>query len=101
MVLPGYLISAEAPAGKGFRPLELRWVGEFDIVLPDGMGCDWDTIGEVPAGPGIYAFTVQDDHKLRVTYVGTTTHLWMVTKGIRSYVPIGGHRPDTAPLRAV
>jgi hypothetical protein len=34
-----------------------------------------------PAGPGLYAFTVEDDRELRVAYVGLTSHLWMVTKG--------------------
>lgn len=38
-------------------------------------------MGEVPDAPGLYAFTVEDDHELRVAYVGLTEHLWMVTKG--------------------
>ena len=35
----------------------------------------------VPDAPGLYAFTVEDEHQVRVAYVGLTGHLWMVTKG--------------------
>ena len=49
--------------------------------LADGVGCAWTTVGDVPDSPGLYAFTVSDGSVLRLTYVGLTTHLWMVTKG--------------------
>ncbi len=38
-------------------------------------------MGDVPRGPGIYAFTAGGDDDLRVMYVGLTEELWMVTKG--------------------
>ncbi len=52
----------------------------LDVDLPAGQGAEWTTIGEVPDAPGLYAFTVEDDHQIRVAYVGLTGHLWMVTK---------------------
>ena len=77
---PGHRISSSELAGVGFAPLELR-VLNLDIELPSGLACEWATMGEVPAGPGLYAFTVEDDYEMRVTYVGLTEHLWMVTRG--------------------
>jgi hypothetical protein len=41
-------------------PLELR-IERLDVSLPAGTGCEWTTAGSVPAGPGLYAFTVEDD----------------------------------------
>lgn len=79
-MLPGHPISAEALLAMGFIPHELR-VDEMDIQLPDGLGCNWTTIGTVPDAPGLYAFTVEHDTEVSVTYVGMTEHLWMVTKG--------------------
>jgi hypothetical protein len=78
--LPGHPIAATALFAAGFRPLELT-VGSLHVDLPSGTGCEWTTMGEVPDAPGLYAFTVEDDHELRVAYVGLTEHLWMVTKG--------------------
>jgi hypothetical protein len=40
-----------------------------------------DTVGIVPEGPGHYLFTVEDNDRMHMTYVGLTEHLWMVTKG--------------------
>jgi hypothetical protein len=77
---PGHPATATYLYEAGFRPLELR-VTSLDVELPAGRGCEWTTIGEVPDGPGLYAFTVEDDAHIRVTYVGLTEHLWMVTKG--------------------
>ena len=53
------------------------------VSMPEGVGCEWDTIGQVPAGPGLYAFTVHagSGDWVQVMYAGLTTHLWMVTKG--------------------
>lgn len=73
----------------GFDPRELK-VSSLGVDLRSGNGCEWTTIGEVPAGPGLYAFTVELGHQVRVTYVGRTLHLWMVTKG---RLPDGGSRP--------
>jgi hypothetical protein len=53
----------------------------MNIQLPDGLGCNWTTVGTVPDAPGLYAFTVEHDAQVSVTYVGMTEHLWMVTKG--------------------
>ena len=72
--LPGFAISAPALSCAGFAPLELRFE-RLDIGLPSGLGCEWTTAGSVPAGPGLYAFTVEDDRELRVAYVGLTSHL--------------------------
>lgn len=80
VALPGHPIAATALSAAGFRPLELS-VSGLNVELPSGTGCEWTTIGEVPDSPGLYAFTVEDDHELRVAYVGLTEHLWMVTKG--------------------
>jgi hypothetical protein len=77
---PGHPISAADLARAGFQPLELG-VRSLDVDMPSGRGCEWTTIGEVPQGPGLYAFTVGDDREMRVTYVGRTEHLWMVTRG--------------------
>ena len=78
---PGQPIAAAELAIAGFKPLELL-VRSLDVDLPGGQGCEWTTTTEVPEGPGLYAFTVEDDHEMRVTYVGRTEHLWMVTKGL-------------------
>jgi hypothetical protein len=78
--LPGFAVSALELSAAGFVPLELRFE-RLNIGLPSGLGCEWTTTGCVPAGPGLYAFTVEDDRELRVAYVGLTSHLWMVTKG--------------------
>ena len=78
--LPGTLVSAEELRDMRFIPFDL----EIDdaVSLPFGeTGVNWNTVGDVPASPGVYAFTVEDDEELRVTYVGLTSHLWMVTKG--------------------
>jgi hypothetical protein len=46
--------------------------------------CERDTVGTVPDAPGLYAFTVasRPGMRLGVMYLGMTTHLSMVTKGI-------------------
>jgi hypothetical protein len=85
---PGHPILAAELAEAGFRPLELR-VNSLDMSLPSGLGCEWTTLGEVPDAPGLYAFTVEDDHQMRVAYVGRTSHLWMVTRG---HLPGGAAR---------
>ena len=51
------------------------------VKLSRGLGCEWATIGQVPDSAGLYAFTVEDEHYIRVAYVGLTQHLWMVCKG--------------------
>jgi hypothetical protein len=79
-VWPGHPVTAADLRQAGFRCLELR-VTSLDVNLPAGRGCEWTTTGEVPDAPGLYAFTVEDDHQFRIAYVGLTGHLWMVTKG--------------------
>jgi len=76
---PGHPVTLADLRQAGFRHLELR-VTRLDVDLPAGRGCEWTTIGEVPDSPGLYAFTVEDHHQIRVAYVGLTGHLWMVTK---------------------
>jgi hypothetical protein len=78
--LLGFAVSAPELLVAGFMPLELRFE-RLDVSLPAGTGCEWATAGSVPVGPGLYAFTVEDNRELRVAYVGLTSHLWMVTKG--------------------
>jgi hypothetical protein len=83
----GYGTTAGEMRRLGFFPLDLDFrqtAGE----LADA--CEWTTVGEVPKGPGIYAFTLGTDEELRVMYVGLTEELWMVTKG---RLPSGGARP--------
>jgi len=77
---PGHPVTLADLHQAGFWHLELR-VTRLDVDLPAGRGCEWTTIGEVPDAPGLYAFTVEDNHQIRVAYVGLTGHLWMVTKG--------------------
>ncbi|MDP9434772.1 MAG: hypothetical protein M3P93_06075 [Actinomycetota bacterium] len=78
--LPGTPVSEDELRALGFRPLDLRFASE-PVALTGGAGCSWTTKGDVPDSAGLYAFTVSDGVNLRVTYVGLTTHLWMVTKG--------------------
>ena len=84
--LPGHPVSETELLNEGFSPLRLG-VGSLDVVLSCGVGCEWTTVGEVPTGPGLYAFTVETHEELHVAYVGLTEELWMVTKG---RLPIGG-----------
>jgi hypothetical protein len=86
---PGYLTNATDLRGLGFLPLLLD-VRASDVDLPFGRGCEWTTVGDIPKGPGLYAFTLGDDNDLRVMYIGLTEELWMVTKG---RLPAGGARP--------
>jgi len=84
----GTLVGATDLATMGFRPLKLH-ISKREVNVGDAVGCEWTTIGDVPDAPGLYAFTLQrqDPEELRVAYVGMTTHLWMVTKGL---LPRGG-----------
>lgn len=86
---PGHPASVGHLGEEGFVPLVLD-VRVLDLDLPSGRGCEWTTAGDVPRGPGLYAFTVGEDGDLRVVYVGLTEELWMVTKG---RLPLGGARP--------
>lgn len=84
--IPGTLVHPSDLAGIGFQKCELKNIEP--VKLRNGQnGINWDTVGEVPDSSGIYAFTVEDACQLRVTYVGMTSHLWMVTKG---RLPRGG-----------
>lgn len=84
----GYGTTGAEMRALGFVPLDLQF-RPASIVLADGPGCEWTTLGDVPRGPGIYAFTIGPDEDLRVMYVGLTEELWMVTKG---RLPTGGGR---------
>lgn len=85
---PGFAITAAELAAHGFAALALQF-RPTAVVLPHGPACEWTTTGEVPSGPGLYAFTSGTDD-LRILYVGLTEELWMVTKG---RLPTGGARP--------
>lgn len=85
----GFLISEDDLRAQGFEPLTLEFRA-CDLVLPDGPACEWTTSGDVPKGPGLYAFTVGDGSDLAVLYVGLTQELWMITKG---RTPDGKARP--------
>jgi hypothetical protein len=87
--MPGCVVLVAELREEGFLPLTLE-VRKLDAEYPFSRGCEWTTVGDVPKGPGVYAFTVGDDHNLHVTYVGLTEELWMVTKG---RLPSGGARP--------
>lgn len=88
--LPGHPITDADLASLGFiaHDIVVRATG---VVLPGGAGCEWTTLGDVPDSPGLYAFTVDNGAVQHVTYVGLTTHLWMVTKG--RLPRSGGARP--------
>lgn len=88
--LPGHPISDGELADLGFSPHDI-FVRATGLALPTGLGCEWTTLGAVPDSSGLYAFTVDDGVVLHVTYVGLTTHLWMVTKG--RLPRSGGARP--------
>ena len=87
--LPGHPVSATELQQEGFVPLTLQFRG-LGVDLPCGRGCEWTTVGEVPSGPGVYAFTVEASGLIHVTYVGLSEEIWMVTKG---RLPEGGARP--------
>jgi hypothetical protein len=86
--LPGHVTVGAELGSLGFAPLTLQIRGT--IALFAGTGCEWDTLGTVPNGPGHYLFTVEDDSAIHVTYAGLTGELWMVTKG---RLPDGRSRP--------
>jgi hypothetical protein len=87
MELPGHDVTSLELETIGFLPLTLQI---HCLEVPYGAGCEWTTIGQVPEAPGIYAFTVEADDHMRITYVGKTEHLWMITKG---RLPTGKSRP--------
>lgn len=78
--LPGSPVTATELRELGFAAHELRFDAD-PVAWPGGIGLNWTTLGEVPESPGMYAFTVAEQHQLHVAYVGLTTHLWMITKG--------------------
>lgn len=87
-VLPGTQVTIDELNGLAFLPLKLEFKEPVELEFGQ-IGRNWNTLGEIPNGPGIYAFTVESNRELRVTYVGMTTHLWMVTLGRE---PGGGGR---------
>jgi hypothetical protein len=78
--LPGHPVADHDLHALGFAPHDLAFDATV-IALPGGVGRAWTTLGEVPDAAGLYAFTVDDGVSQHVTYVGKTSHLWMVTKG--------------------
>lgn len=92
---PGTPVTEPELRELGFVPHELRFL-RGDVPLPGGVGLNWDTLGEIPDSPGLYAFTTEDPTlaaSLRVAYVGLSTHLWMIAKGqLPGGVGRGGQR---------
>lgn len=91
----GTPVASRELTAEGFARHELRFrAGQ--VPTPYGTGTDWDTLGSLPSGPGLYAFTTEDpteSDSLKVTYVGLTTNLWMVTKGqLPGGIARGGQR---------
>ena len=79
----GTLVPVSELGDLGFIAFDLRFRPEI-VPTPLGPGTDWDTVGDPPAGPGLYLFTTEDPSQpssLRVLYVGLTKNLWMVAKG--------------------
>lgn len=85
----GYIVSGEELQRRGFQRLDIEFVGE-EQQLASGACRNWNSVGEVPASPGLYAFVVEKDQEMRAVYVGRTANLWMVTKGT---LPGGHSRP--------
>ena len=79
-MLPGTGGTDEQLRQLGFVPFELVFEPS-PVSWPGGGGINWTTLGTVPDSAGLYAFTVGDVERLHVTYVGRTSHLWMVAKG--------------------
>ena len=96
--LPGHLTSDSELAGLGFLPLVPEAQGA--VQLADGAGMDWNTVGEVPDAPGHYLFTVEDGASTSVVYVGLTSHLSMVTRGILPRVGARGGQRYGRPQHA-
>lgn len=92
----GYATTGDDMRTLGFIALDLLF-RLTTVELPDGPACEWTTVGDVPKGPGLYAFTIGPDDVLRVMYVGLTEELWMVTKG---RLPSGDARPGQRYGRA-
>lgn len=75
--------TVEELTALGFQRLSLN-ILRTRVQRGQVVGCDWDTVGNVPDAAGLYLFTLHRDdnpQQTRVTYAGMTTHLWMVTKG--------------------
>lgn len=74
--------TVEELTALGFQRLSLK-ILRTHVQGGQVIGCDWDTVGDVPDAAGLYLFTLHRDNpqQIRVTYAGMTTHLWMVTKG--------------------
>lgn len=77
---PGTQVKPSDLMRMGFQKFELQVLKPIELSSGQS-GINWNTIGEVPDSSGLYAFTVEGSQELRVTYVGMTSHLWMVTKG--------------------
>lgn len=78
--LPGTPVGDDDLRTLGFAPHELQF-GEEARWDGDGLGINWTIVGDVPSGPGLYAFTVGDGERLHVAYVGMAKRLWGIAKG--------------------
>ncbi len=49
--LPGFPVLAQNLMREGFIPLELVAL-RHNVLLPDGRGTGWNSLGDVPQAPG-------------------------------------------------
>lgn len=91
--LPGTACTRAELMSGGYLPLHLSIEGR--VQIPGyGLGTNWTTTSSVPDSAGLYLFTVQDGQQLRVVYVGRTSHLSMVTKGVHPHAKNPGRGPQ-------
>jgi hypothetical protein len=76
----------EELAGLGFVKHELNIIGTSDAFAV-GDGLLWNTMGELPSGPGLYCFVASEPGttSLRVMYVGLSTQLSGIAAGTDSH----------------
>lgn len=82
---PGFSVSRAELDELGFLEHRLEVVGRSD-ALAIGDGLDWNTLGPVPTGPGLYCFVAEElgSASPRVMYVGLSKDLSAIAVGINS-----------------
>lgn len=82
---PGTPTSRAELTQLGFLKHDLQKLGPSD-ALSIGDGLDWNTLGPVPTGTGLYCFVAEGlpDASPRVMYVGLSTELSGIAAGIDS-----------------
>lgn len=92
--VPGAPTSRSDLAQLGFLQHGLEILGPAD-ALATGDGLSWNTLGELPAGPGLYCFVATEPTagaSLRVMYVGLSTQLSAIAAGRDPLGARGGQR---------